>query len=87
VDVDVAHISNVEDIAEAMADYDFMVVDSFQALRSSDTKMKKREFYQYAQDLLLSTAKETGCVMEYLKHSGVCLKRPLFMRERRHLIR
>ena len=67
-DVDVAHISNVEDIAEAMSDYDFMVVDSFQALRSSDTKMKKREFYQYAQDLLLSTAKETGCVLVFVLH-------------------
>jgi predicted ATP-dependent serine protease len=67
-DVDVAHISNVEDIAEAMSDYDFMVVDSFQALRSSNSKMKKREFYQYAQDLLLSTAKETGCVLVFVLH-------------------
>lgn len=70
-DVDVAHISNVEDIAEAMSDYDFMVVDSFQALRSSNSKMKKREFYQYAQDLLLSTAKETGCVLVFVLHITV----------------
>jgi hypothetical protein len=30
--------------------------------------MKKREFYQYAQDLLLSTAKETGCVLVFVLH-------------------
>jgi len=66
-DVDVAHIKNVEDIAEAMHHYDFMVVDSFQALRSNQN-MKKREFCQYAQDLLLSTAKETGCVLVFVLH-------------------
>jgi predicted ATP-dependent serine protease len=66
-DVDVAHIKNVEEIAEAMHHYDFMVVDSFQALRSNKN-MKKREFYQYAQDLLLSTAKETGCVLVFVLH-------------------
>lgn len=66
-DVDVAHIKDVEEIAEAMHHYDFMVVDSFQALRSNKN-MKKREFYQYAQDLLLSTAKETGCVLVFVLH-------------------
>jgi predicted ATP-dependent serine protease len=66
-DIDIAHIKDVEEIAEAMHDYDFMVVDSFQALRSNKN-MKKREFYQYAQDLLLSTAKETGCVLVFVLH-------------------
>jgi predicted ATP-dependent serine protease len=66
-DVDVAHIKDVEEIAAAMHHYDFMVVDSFQALRSNKN-MKKREFYQYAQDLLLSTAKETGCVIVFVLH-------------------
>lgn len=66
-DVDVAHIKDVEEIAAAMHHYDFMVVDSFQALRSNKN-MKKREFYQYAQDLLLSTAKETGCVLVFVLH-------------------
>lgn len=69
-DVDVAHIKDVEEIAEAMHHYDFMVVDSFQALRSNKN-MKKREFYQYAQDLLLSTAKETGCVLVFVLHITV----------------
>lgn len=67
VDVDVAHIKDVEEIAAAMHSYDMMVVDSFQALRSNKN-MKKREFYQYAQDLLLSTAKETGCVLVFVLH-------------------
>jgi len=66
-DVDVAHIKDVEEIAAAMYSYDMMVVDSFQALRSNKN-MKKREFYQYAQDLLLSTAKETGCVLVFVLH-------------------
>lgn len=69
-DVDVAHIKDVEEIAAAMHHYDFMVVDSFQALRSNKN-MKKREFYQYAQDLLLSTAKETGCVLVFVLHVTV----------------
>ena len=66
-DVDVAHCKDVEEIASAMYNYDFMVVDSFQALRSNKS-MKKRDFYQYAQDLLLSTAKETGCVLVFVLH-------------------
>ena len=69
-DVDVAHIKDVEEIAAAMHSYDFMVVDSFQALRSNKN-MKKREFNQYAQDLLLSTAKETGCVLVFVLHITV----------------
>lgn len=67
-DVDIAHVSNVEDIADAMDYYDFMVVDSFQALRSSDKNMKKRQFSEYAQDLLLNKAKETGCVLVFVLH-------------------
>jgi predicted ATP-dependent serine protease len=66
-DVDVAHIKDVETIAEAMKHYDFLVVDSFQALRSKNN-MKKKEFAQYAQDLLISTAKETGCVLVFILH-------------------
>jgi predicted ATP-dependent serine protease len=66
-DVDVAHIKDVEVIADAMKHYNFMVIDSFQALRSKNN-MKKREFSQYAQDLLLSTAKETGCVLVFILH-------------------
>ena len=65
--VDVAHIKDVEEIAAAMNDYDFMVIDSFQALRSNKN-MKKREFCEYAQDLLLNTAKETGCVLVFVLH-------------------
>jgi len=67
-DVDIAHVKNVEVIADAMKHYDFLVVDSFQALRSSDPKMKGKAFTQYAQDLLLSTAKETGCVLVFILH-------------------
>lgn len=70
-DVDVAHIKDVEEIASAMHEYDLMVVDSFQALRSNNRNMKKKEFFQYAQDLLLSTAKETGCVLVFVLHITV----------------
>jgi len=67
-DVDIAHLKNVEDIASAMSSYDVMVVDSFQALRSNNKNLKKREFYQYAQDLLISTAKNTGCILVFVLH-------------------
>jgi len=67
-DVDIAHLKNVEDIASAMSLYDVMVVDSFQALRSNNKNLKKREFYQYAQDLLISTAKNTGCILVFVLH-------------------
>jgi len=67
-DVEIAHIKNVEDIASAMSDYDVMVVDSFQALRSNNKDLKKKEFYQYAQDLLISTAKQTKCVLIFVLH-------------------
>jgi predicted ATP-dependent serine protease len=70
-DVDIAHIKDVETIADAMGSYDLMVVDSFQALRSNKPNLKKREFYQYAQDLLLSRAKETGCVLVFVLHITV----------------
>lgn len=67
-DIDIAHCSNVEEIAAAMPNYKIMVVDSFQALRSSNTDMKKREFSQYSQDLLINTAKATGCVLVFVLH-------------------
>ena len=67
-DVDIAHLKNVEEIANAMEHYDLMVVDSFQALRSTDTKLKNKAFFQYAQDLLISKAKETGCVLVFVLH-------------------
>lgn len=66
--IDIAHCKNVEDIAAAMKHYKIMVVDSFQALRSSNKNLKKREFFQYAQDLLLGTAKDTGCVLVFVLH-------------------
>lgn len=67
-DVDIAHCNNVEDIVEAMENYDIMVVDSFQALRSNNPKLNKKEFLQYAQDTLLGKAKETGCVLIFILH-------------------
>jgi predicted ATP-dependent serine protease len=66
--VDIAHCKDVEDIADAMENYHIMVVDSFQSLRSRDTKLKKRAFLQYAQDLLISKAKETECVLVFVLH-------------------
>ena len=66
-DVDVAHCKNVEDIAAAMANYDILVVDSFQSLRS-DHKMGIRQFRQYSQDLLLNAAKENNCVLIFVLH-------------------
>ena len=67
-DVDIAHIKDVEVIAEAMEEYDVMVVDSFQALRSNNTKLGKKAFLQHAQDLLLGAAKDSGCVLIFILH-------------------
>jgi KaiC/GvpD/RAD55 family RecA-like ATPase len=67
--VDIAHINNVEVIAEAMQQYDIMVIDSFQALRSNDdNKLNKKAFLQYAQDLLLNAAKEHECLLIFVLH-------------------
>jgi predicted ATP-dependent serine protease len=66
--VDIAHIKDVEVIAEAMKEYDVIVVDSFQALRSNNPKLGKRASLQYAQDLLLGACKETGCVLIFILH-------------------
>jgi predicted ATP-dependent serine protease len=66
--VDIAHIKDVEVIADAMNDYDVIVVDSFQALRSNDPKLGKKASLQYAQDLLLGRCKETGCVLIFILH-------------------
>jgi predicted ATP-dependent serine protease len=66
--VDIAHIKDVEVIAEAMQHYDVIVVDSFQALRSNNPKLGKRASLQYAQDLLLGACKETGCVLIFILH-------------------
>ncbi len=70
-DVDIAHVKDVEVIAEAMNDYDVIIVDSFQALRSNNDKLGKKAFLQYAQDMLLGTAKETGCVLIFILHITV----------------
>jgi predicted ATP-dependent serine protease len=67
-DVDIAHIKDVEVIAGAMKDYDVIVVDSFQALRSNDPNLGKKASLQYAQDLLLGQCKETGCVLIFILH-------------------
>lgn len=68
-DIHIAHTTCVEEIAESMKQYKVMIVDSFQALRSTDKKMGKMKFLQYAQDLLISAAKDTGCILIFVLHT------------------
>ncbi len=65
--IDLGHIKTVETIAESMGQYDIIVVDSFQSL-TKPKGMKIGEFRQYAQDLLISKAKETGCILIFVLH-------------------
>jgi len=67
-DIDIAHIKDVEVIAEAMKSYDVMVIDSFQALRSNNEKLGKKAFLQYAQDTLLNAAKDNECTLIFVLH-------------------
>jgi DNA repair protein RadA/Sms len=65
--IKLAHIKTVETIAESMGQYDIIIVDSFQSL-TKPKGMKIGEFRQYAQDLLISKAKETGCILIFVLH-------------------
>lgn len=71
VDIPIAHMNDVDEIAEAMDNFDIIVVDSFQALRSNDDKIGKKKFLQYAQDTLLNKAKDTNCVLIFILHITV----------------
>ena len=66
--IDIANINDVDMICEAMDNYDVMVVDSFQALRSKNVDFGKKQFQQHAQDLLINKAKDSDCVLIFVLH-------------------
>jgi DNA repair protein RadA/Sms len=65
--IDIAHIKTVADIVDAMSKYKVIVIDSLQSLKQ-EKGMKKMEFLQYAQDTIISQAKEKGCVVFIVLH-------------------
>jgi DNA repair protein RadA/Sms len=65
--IDLAHIKDVDHIVSEMENYDIMVIDSFQSLKRPKG-MKISEFKEYAQNLLISKAKETGCILIFVLH-------------------
>jgi len=65
--VKVANITDIDTLAERMADYDVMVVDSFQAL-STGKKMNSRALEKYAVSRLTKAAKDTECTIFFIMH-------------------
>jgi predicted ATP-dependent serine protease len=65
--VKVANITDIDTLADRMADYDVMVVDSFQAL-STGKKMNSRALEKYAVSRLTKAAKDTECTIFFIMH-------------------
>lgn len=65
--VDVANITNVDALAAAMSHFDVLVVDSFQALTTTD-KLNFAERERYAVSTLIQTAKKTECAVFFVMH-------------------
>lgn len=66
-DIMVANMTYVEDICEAMDEFDFLVIDSFQSLRSR-LGIGPRKLARYAQNVLIARAKETMCTIGFIMH-------------------
>ena len=66
--VSIANETDVEKISEAMAHYDFIVIDSFPSLTTSKGKMNSRAFEKYAVTSLVKRAKETECNVAFILH-------------------
>ena len=65
--VAVANMTDIDELAAQMKNYDAMVIDSFQAL-SSSKKMNSRELERYAVSTLTKAAKENECTVFFIMH-------------------
>ena len=65
--VSVANITDIDELCDAMEEYDVMVIDSFQAL-TTKTKMNSREIEKYAISQLVQRAKETETAIFFIMH-------------------
>lgn len=66
-EVAVANMTDIDDLAAQMKNYDAMVIDSFQAL-TSRKKMNTRELERYAVSTLTRAAKDTECTLFFIMH-------------------
>jgi len=66
-EVEIANISDVDDIAEIMKDYDIMIIDAFQGLTTkTELNFKTRE--KYCIETLTKAAKKHECVCGIICH-------------------
>ena len=65
--VNVANETDIDTLADAMQDFDVLVVDSFQAL-TTKKKMNSAELERYAVSTLISKAKECECALIFVLH-------------------
>lgn len=65
--VNVANVTDVDNLVEATKHYDALVVDSFQAL-STSTEMNSREKEHYAITSLVNAAKQNECAIFFIMH-------------------
>ena len=66
-EVEIANMSDVDDIAEAMKDYDIMIVDAFQGLTTKENlNFKTRE--KYCIETLTKAAKKHECICGIICH-------------------
>lgn len=69
--VNVANITDVDELANAMKGLNVLVIDSFQALSVDEKvhgRMNTRELERYIVSKLLSTAKKTECALFFIMH-------------------
>lgn len=65
--VQIANLTDIDSIAEAMKGLDAIVIDSFQAL-TTKTKMNSHELERYAVTTLVKAAKENECALFFVMH-------------------
>jgi len=65
--IEVANINNVDDIAAIMAQYNIVIVDSFQGLTCKHN-LNSRALEKYCIEKLVNTAKKTECVVGIICH-------------------
>ncbi len=65
--VSVANMTDIDELARQMKNFDVMVIDSFQAL-TSKVKMNTRELERYAVSKLTRAAKDTECTLFFIMH-------------------
>lgn len=66
-DVQIANVTDIDEIKQYMHDLDFVVIDSFQAI-TSKKKMNARQLEKTAVQELTRHAKETECTVVFIMH-------------------